>query len=137
VDAATLRTEDVPAARELQQAAQYGITPLQMLTEAAALFPYSENRPQRLPDDDRLTWAIGARVLTMGPRERRFGRLHGKPRYYSRGIGKVARREAGKRIRMTLAPLLVNVVQGIHGEREAQQREALSLHKPFTDPASF
>ena len=79
MDAATLRTEDVPAARELQQAAQYGITPLQMLTEAAALFLYSENRPQRLPDDDRLTWPIGARVLTMGPRERRFGRLHGKP----------------------------------------------------------
>ena len=48
-----------------------------------------------------------------------------------RAFGKVARRSVGQRIRLTLAPLLVNIVSGIDAEREAQQQEVLSLHMPF------
>jgi hypothetical protein len=135
-DAATLGSENVPGARELRQVAEHGVTPLQLLTEAAALFMYSQHQ-RGLPDDDRLTWAIGVRVLTMAPRERRYGMLHGKPRYWSRSVGKVARREVGRRIRTTLAPLLVNIVQGIEAERSEKQREALSLHKPFVSTVAL
>ena len=131
MDSATLGTERFPAASELRQAAEHGVTPLQILTESAALFLYSRNRPAALPDDVRLDWAVGIRVLTLAPRQRRFGRLHGKPRHYSKDIGKVARRSVGQRIRLTLAPLFTNIVRGIDEEQAEQQREVLSLHQPF------
>jgi hypothetical protein len=130
LDAATFG-EDVAGAREMQSLAAHGVAPLSILTEAAALFLLSRWDPRKLPDDDRLTFAIGIRVLTLIPRERRFGTLKGKPRYRSKSIGKVARREVGRRIRLNLVPLLVNISEAIGAERDQQQQFAVSLSKPF------
>src|SRR5690348_17721575 len=41
-------------------------------------------------------------VLNLAPRTKRAGRLRGQPRLYCKAIGKVARREVGRRIRLNL-----------------------------------
>jgi hypothetical protein len=130
LDAATLG-EDVAGGREMQRLAAHGVPPLSILTESAALFLLSRWNPRRLPDDDRLTFAIGIRVLTLAPREKRFGSLKGKPRYFCRSIGKASRRDVGRRIRLNLAPLLVNIAEAIGAERDQHQQFLAAISSPF------
>jgi hypothetical protein len=131
---AAQRGEDVPGGRDFARLAAHGVLPLSILVESAALFLLAHWSPRRLPDDDRLTFAIGVRALCLAPRERRYGTLNGKSRYFSRSIGKVARREVGRRIRLNLGPLLVNVSENIDAEREQAKQFTLSLRAPFNQP---
>lgn len=124
--------QDVPGRAEMQRLHANAVSPLAILTEASALFLLSRWNPRRLPDDERLTFAIGIRVLSLAPRERRFGTLKGQPRLHCKAIGKVARREVGRRIRLTLAALLANVASAIQAEDEAAKKFALDLRQPFT-----
>jgi hypothetical protein len=131
---AAQRGEDVPGGRDVARLAGHGMSPLSALVESSALFLYSWWSPRNLPDDERLDFAIGIRVLTLVRREKRFGSLKGKPRYFCRRIGKVARRETGRRIRVNLGPLLVNIAETIDAERERAGKFALSLRAPFNQP---
>jgi hypothetical protein len=118
----------------MQRLAAAGVKPLSILTESCALFLLSRWDPRKLPDDARLDFALGIRVLTLIPREKRYGSLKGKPRYFSRSIGKVARREVGRRVRLNLAALLCNVAEAIDADREQQQKDLAALSKPFNQP---
>jgi hypothetical protein len=127
--------EAVPAQHDIQRLAMHGVKPLAMLTEAAALWLLSRSDPRRLVDDVRLTYAIGFHVLALAPREKRFGRVKGKPGYTYQIITKVPRRAVGERPRLTLGPLLQNLVEGIFAEQEAKNAFLLSLRKPFPTTA--
>jgi hypothetical protein len=131
---AAQRGEDVPGGRDFARLGAHGVSPLSILVEASALFLYSRWNPRKLPDDTRLDFAAGLRVLSLVPREKRFGFLNGKPRHYCRSIGKVARREVGRRIRLNLAPLLVNIAEAVTAEQEQAKQFALSLRTPFQQP---
>ena len=123
--------QEVPGRSELQRLHAHMVSPLAILTEAASLFLLSHWRPRVLPDDERLTFAIGVRVLSLAPRTKRAGRLRGKPRLYCKAIGKVDRREVGRRIRLNLAALLANIAAAITQEEGAQRAMEASLRQPF------
>jgi hypothetical protein len=128
--------EAVPGQREIARLAEHRVTPKAILSEACAVFLFSRWAARRLPDDDRLTFALGTAVLSLMPREKRYGYSQGKPFYRCVPLRKVARREIGCRIRNVLLPLLLNVALGIEAEREEQKKDALALHVPFTTSAT-
>lgn len=124
--------EAVPGQREMARIAEHRVPAKDLLLEACSVFLFSRWQPRQLPDDERLTFALATGVLGKVPQEKRYGHKNGKPYYRGVPLRKVAKREIGSRIRLHLAPLLLNVALGIEAEREAQQREALALHQPFS-----
>jgi hypothetical protein len=124
--------EAVPGQREMARLAEQRVPAKAMLLEACAVCLFSRWNERTLPSDDRLTFALATSVLSLMPLEKRYGTRAGKPFYRWVPLRKVAKREIGSRIRDVLGPLLLNVALGIEAEREAQQREALALQKPFT-----
>jgi hypothetical protein len=130
------RGEEVPGRREIQRLASTGVTPLLILTEAAAVYLYSHWSPARsalhkLPDDERLTFAMGIRVLALAPRNRRYGKLRGKPRMVCEPLGKVDRRAVGQRIRMNAIGLLSNIARAIEADEDAKKQFINAQYKPF------
>lgn len=124
-------SEDVPGQGALQRLYLHGVEPLQILTVAAALFLFSRLQPRHLPDDDRLTFQIGYQVLCLAPRAQRYSVCRGKPRMVSEQIGKVDRRTVGRRIRLSLAPLFVNLVEAVLAEEQKRNDLSISIRKPF------
>ncbi len=66
-----------------------GVIARAILIEAAALWLYSKRRDSRVPDDERLTYAIGTAVLHLAPRNSRTAWVTGRP---SAGVRKDAAR---------------------------------------------
>jgi hypothetical protein len=124
--------EAVPGQREMARIAEHKVTANAILIEVCSVFLFSRFQPKHLPDDQRLTFGLASAVLGLIPREKRFGTSNGKYRYYCVPPRKVAKREVGSRIRLTLGPLLLNVALGIEAELEQQQKDLLALHQPFT-----
>jgi hypothetical protein len=117
----------------MKRLADAGITPKQVLTEAASLYLLARWSPRVLPDDERLTYQIGLRVLRLAHDEKRYSGIgeDGKARYHYRPPGKTLRREVGQRIRLNLAPLFVGISEEIDRQREREQAFRMSLSKPF------
>lgn len=129
---AAAQGDRVPGAADFARLAAHGVMPRRILVEVIAVYLLSRSRPSTLPDDARLTFAIGNRVLLLAPLERRFGTLKGHGRYYSRGITKTARRAVGDRLRTTLAALLGNVEAALIAEHVRSQEFVARVRQPFT-----
>jgi hypothetical protein len=134
LDAASMG-EEIAGRTEMQRLQLHGAQPLQILTVAAALFLLSRWRPKTLPDDDRLTWQIGYQVCCLAPRNRRYSVSRGKGRMVSMTIGKVPRREIGRRIRFNLSALLVNISEAIIAEDAEQKKFQSAIRRPFSTEA--
>ena len=117
---------------DMNRLARHGVTGFDVLTEATALMLLARWNPKRLPDDIRLTYAIGTRVLRLAPMEKRFGGLRGgKPRTYSARLRKTSRRHVGKYIREGLQPFFVNALDAIDKQQEERQRREAALSQPL------
>jgi hypothetical protein len=125
----------------MQHLHSHGITGLDLLKAASAVWAYAARQPKRLPDDVRLNYAMALACLRLAPRERRpmRGRAQGdtlgkrSEHSYCRHGGK-ARREIGAQLRSKLAAFFVNLNDALN-HREQERRNALSaLRTPFTAP---
>jgi hypothetical protein len=123
--------ESAPALSEWQRLQTHQVAPLEILTTAAALFLLSQWRHRILPDDDRLTFAMGYHVLKLAPCSRRYAVSRGKPRMVSVTPGKRARRDVGLRLRRVLAPLLANIAEALSVEWREKQQLDTDLRTPF------
>lgn len=125
--------EKVPAASELKRLRTDGIAGRQIVEEALSVWLVSRWRPSRLPDDMRLTFALGNAVLFLSPRRKR---------YSARGIawysdlGSKIRREAGEHVRRTLGIFCVNAAVALEAEQQAARNEHRDLREPF-QPGAF
>jgi hypothetical protein len=126
---------DVPGRAEMRRLQQHGVTALSVLTIAAALFLFSKWHPKSLPDDIRLDFQIGLQVCHLAPRAVRRALRHGKPCVVSEVIGKVPRREVGRRLRQVLVPLLANVVESITNEQAEHNQFTVAIRRPFPKEA--
>jgi hypothetical protein len=123
--------EAVPAQYEFARLHAAGVKPLTALIEMCSVYLYSRWHPKQLPDDQRLTFALGRAVIGLVHKEKRFAMHKGKPVYEPVAFKKVAKREAGERIRNLLLPLLVGVAVGIEEEHDRKQQDLAALHQPF------
>lgn len=131
--AAVTRGEDCEGREDMQRLAEHGVTPLAILTETVALFLFSRWLSRRLPDDDRLTYMIGTRVLTLAVLGKRYtGYINGRHRQRSKPLTKTARRDVGRRLRFTLAPLLANIADAMEAEDLEQQQFLADIRKTFS-----
>ena len=113
-----------------------GVTPLDILTEAASLFLYSRRYPSKLPDNQLLTVAISRAIYYLSPSDKRQN-------WNSGALQSVAptakeRDGIGQRVRDVLGRLLMNIIDGMQAEVEAKAAVRDSFSAPFsTDPVSL
>ena len=86
---------------------------------------------QRLPDDERLTYALGTAVLHLAPRTARTAWVNGVPRKrYARISGKL-RQVFGQWLREELGILFLRIADAIQtGHRQHDDRRKM-LRAPF------
>lgn len=108
------------AYKQMHRLNMRGVTALDVLIEAAALWLYSRRNPSRLPDDARLTSGMIRAIFRLAPLDRLTCWRSGKTRYDRPTPSEV--RDAGQRLRLSLGLLLMNVAD--HAERRQAQREA-------------
>lgn len=125
----------MPAHHDMARLHNQCVTPVAILTVAAALWVYSQRRPARLPDDLRLTYAMSLAVLGLIPREqRRVPAQVGKPSHsYPKQHSALARRDIGGRLRRSLVALFVNINEGLNRQEEQRREQAAALRVPFGD----
>jgi len=116
------------AASEMSRLAQGGVTSVQVLIEATALYLYSQRHPKSLPDDDRLSYQMANAVFRLAP-QASYVSYVGK-RAYRRASG-AARRATGKRLRDALGLYFVNVHSAIRRKEEAEQGMRERLWTPL------
>jgi hypothetical protein len=121
--AAALGDKSRPGYVHVARLARYDVQPLDVLAEVCAVWLFAMRNPRTLPDDERTTFALAVAMLFLAPRERTatYSYAKGERRVY-KDAGHTDRAAIGNALRLTLAPLLVNVVRAIE-EREQQQRE--------------
>jgi hypothetical protein len=139
LDSAWSDGRTTPAARPMQHLHSHGITGLDLLKAASAVWVYAARQPKRLPHDTRLDYALALACLRLAPREQRPAHYAGPSSIlrkrtghgYRRHTGK-ARREIGEQLRQKLAAFFVNLNEALN-QREQERRDALAaLRTPFT-----
>jgi len=99
--------------------------------EAAGLWLYSNRRDSRLPDDERLTYAIGTAVLHLAPRTSHTAWVNGRPaKRYQRHSGR-ARGAFGQWLRDELGILFLRISQEIEMREHQARDRRKALGAPF------
>lgn len=112
------------ALREMQRLALGGVTALEILTESAALFHYSERYPHQLSNDTKLSFQIALACFRLSPQGFTLSPTN-RPMYRKpRGAD---RRAFGETMRKTLGLYFINISNTIRRkeEQEANLREKL------------
>jgi hypothetical protein len=108
-----------------------GVSAKHILVEAGALWLYSLRRANRLPDDERLTYAIGTAVLHLAPRASRTAWVNGMPaRRYQRLSGR-ARQAFGHWLREELGVLFLQMAYAIQAAQQQSHDRKRVLGAPF------
>lgn len=126
-----LRKMDPPGIDLMRRLKAYGVTPLDVLTTVASLWLYATRYPSKLPDDMRLTYAIGIAVHKLAPAEKKQDWRTGKTRSVLRR-GPVVR-GVGMRFRDTVGALLINIATSINTRVNAKEKLKLSMAAPFDE----
>lgn len=126
-----LRKQDPPGIDLMRRMKAYGVTPLDVLTTVASLWLYSTRRPSKLPDDIRLTYAIGIALHKLVPAEKLTDWRTGKTRHASRKTPVV--RGVGLRIRDTVGALLINIATSINTRVNVKEKLKLTMAAPFDE----
>jgi len=96
-----------------------GVTALDILIEATAVYMYSQRRPGNLPDDSRLDYQMGVVIFRLAPRP--TYRTHNGVRASRRPTGS-DRRKLGVYLRQSVGVFMLNAWSFInHQEQEAQK----------------
>jgi hypothetical protein len=113
-----------PAHRELARIAQAGTSPEVILIEAAAVFLFARGNPHTLPDDVRLTSAMGYAASLLAPRQctRTQRTRTGATRRHYREVPGAVRRALGGWLRTELSPLLANLLIAAEATAALQMR---------------
>ncbi len=118
---------------ELARIARAGVTPEAILAEAAAVFLFAQRRPYALPDDARLTFAMGYAVSLLAPRRclqtRRYA--SGQVRRFYKPTRGPVRRGLGTWLREGLAPLLVNFQHAAERAQALPQKRRRAMAVPL------
>jgi hypothetical protein len=109
-----------------------GVTAVEALEVVGSVWLYAQDNPRDLPDDLRLTYALGSQLFKTRPTDARILVVHGKTvRRYPAPPG-IARREVGEALRVTLGTFFARVTQALDEEFAQQREQALTLAQPFT-----
>ncbi|TAM46257.1 MAG: hypothetical protein EPN55_05815 [Gammaproteobacteria bacterium] len=127
--------QPVPAQEQMARLAAGGVTGAEIIEEVLALWLYSRWHPTGLPDDIRLTKALGTNVLLLVPREASSELTPGGEKKYRR-LGALIRAEVGEHIRRVFGVFALNVLTAIERQIRAKQDAAQALRTPFPDPLS-
>ena len=122
-----------PAQAALIRLFRQAVEPRSILVEAAAVWSFATRNPHSLPDDMRLTMALGTAIAHVVPTQ--FLYEH-KGCYRYKRVAPTAKRDIGVSIRQTLGLLLVRIAEGVADkERRTQQQRhetTAALGSPFS-----
>jgi len=116
------------AAEELQRLLQHGVTATQIFIEAASVFVFQRNNPFQFKNDDSLDIAVSLAILKLAPLAKKVGIISGRSTTVT--IKAKVKLDVGKRIRVHLQPLFVNLLSAI--ERNKSQAE--EVYKAMLSP---
>lgn len=125
--------DSVPASDHIRRLHLKGVAGRKLIEHCLAVWLLSHWRPARLPDDVRLTYALGTVVIYLAPRVCRHT-PKGK-RYYG-NIGATPRRRAGEYIRHTLGIVFAHAVEALEAEQSVARDEWKALRQSF-EPNAF
>lgn len=110
-----------------------GITPLDVIIEAAALYVVSEWRSHFLDDQVALTRQTGTQVIFLAVLGTTIKlERDGKKQYRTKRIPNSLRHLVGAAIRGALGSLLLNMAQSVIRKVEADEQAQHDLRKPFS-----
>lgn len=110
----------------------HGVAPLEILTEAAALWLYSYRFPAKLMDDKRLTYAISRAIYNKAPAHKRQSWTSAN--VFRQRMSADEKNGIGGRIRDTLGLLILNIISTIHARQAAKESIKASFCAPFDAP---
>lgn len=129
-------------AREVARITRHGVTPLQILTELAAVVVWEAGSPHVLPDDRSRDFAASRAIFALAPRHRRALRVRGSP-HGSWGRSPSGRASysvpprtsslayVGRHLRRLFAPLLANVLAAVELNRRLKADKDAAMRLPF------
>jgi len=126
-----------PIERELFRLVQGGLGGSEALEVILAVWLYSMTEPNRLPDDQRLTYALGTALLKARPLKTYVTlTAEGKRtrRYFAPSGG--PRKELGEIIRSRLGLLFANATAALREEERQRRERVKTLATPFTTSLS-
>lgn len=115
-------------ASEITRLAHGGVSALDILIEASAVFLYSQRKPRSLPDDDRLSYQIGIAILRLAEQRSYIARSGKKAHRRASGTD---RKALGKHLRQTLGLFLFNVTATINRKEQEEQDMREKLWTPL------
>jgi hypothetical protein len=128
-------------AAELDRLVRHGVTPLDMLTEAAAFWLWSDRNVHALPDDRARDFALARAVFALAPRPRRItGRAWSMSSQmtatnsYSPKPLPSALAYVGQHLRSVLGAFLTNVAMSIEQQEQQRAAEQAALRAPLRAP---
>jgi hypothetical protein len=119
--------------RELQRLQD--VEPQAALAAVVGIWLYSFHMPRQLPDDRRLTYAIGHAVLRLRPltiTRSRYDHATGKVQNVHRPPAGLAVGLLGRRSRTELAPFLANLTALLEDDHRRATERATALRTPLT-----
>lgn len=125
--------QPVPAASNVARLAAGGVTGADIIEEVLALWLHSYWHPTALPDDLRLTKALGTNVLLLAPQDTTGLTPSGHKKW--RELGATVRREAGEHVRGSLGLFALNVFDALERQQKTKQDHAQALRLPFSSDA--
>ncbi len=127
--------QNVPAQENMARLAAGGVTGAEIVEDVLALWLHSRQRPAALPDDARLTKALGTNILLLTPRDTTGElTLRGQKKY--RRLGATVRAEVGEHIRRTLGGFVLNAFTAIDRQMKTKQDHMQALRLPFSSDAT-
>lgn len=122
-------TGDAPCGNEMfSHMHRQGLSATAIVIEVCAVWVYAQRNPHRLPDDQRLSYALARNPVRLAGFEQSTLRSGRKMTKHPKTL---ELRESGKRIRSTLALFLINITDSLKRREEQVQAVRSSLSIPF------
>lgn len=135
VEATRSATKAKPMDQEMGRLARHGVSSLEVLEMACALWAYQTRNPHACRTDKAWTYALGRAVFACAPRPRRGAQQGGPEGSTRRGTSLppsgAAVEALGGALRDDLGPLLVNVCQSLKSEQQRELDRLAAMREAF------
>lgn len=115
-------------AREIARLSNDGVSAVRILSETAAVFLYSQRKPNSLPDDDRLSYQIGIAILRLAEQ---YSYIASNGKKSHRKASGTDRKAIGRYLRESLGLFLFNVTAAINRREQEEQEFREKLWTPL------
>lgn len=136
MDRAAANERAFKGAEVLDRLRRDGVTPLEVLTEVAAVWCLLQFRPATLPTQRAIDFALSRAVISLRPLPKRVSYTAKGEQTYSVKPRTSALAFLGRHLREVLGPFLANVWAFVSAREERAKAAAAALREPLSPPTA-